>query len=281
MKVLLTGGTGFIGSHTHSKLSARGYKVLLFKGDVRKVGDWKKNLEKEVDVVVHLAAVRTKTKKDFDVNVKGVENLFIAAQQLNKLPKKAILASSQAVYMGCKIPFKERMEPVPTTTYGRSKFESEKVAQKWSKKLGIPLVILRYSTVIGPGVKKKSKMSGPLFIWTEAGLSGEPIKVFQDGEQTRDYIHVDDVAAANLLAAKKLPEGIYNVGGGKMITLLSLAKIIRDATKTKSRIVITEKFSKSDPRHLLSDITKLESLGWRPRKGVKEAVYEFVKNFKK
>ena len=280
MKVLITGGTGFIGRHTHSKILEKGHKAFLFKGDVRKVGDWEKNLEKEIDVVIHLAAVRTKTKKDFDVNVKGTENLFIAAQRSNKLPKKVILSSSQAVYMGCKKPFKEDMKPKPTITYGRSKLKTEKVAQKWSKKLGIPLIVLRYSTVLGPGVSEKSGMSGPLFAWTQAGLVGKTIKVFQDGKQTRDYVHIDDVVAANLLAAKKLPGGIYNVGGGRKIALLTLAKLVKNATDSESKIVITKKFSKNDPRHLFSDIAKLKNFGWKPRKTVKEAVCEFVKGNK-
>lgn len=282
MKVLLTGGTGFIGSHTYSKLLTRGYKAFLFKGDVRKMGDWEKNLEKEVDVVIHLAAVRAKTEKDFEGNVKGIENLFMAAQRLNKLPKKVILASSQAVYMGCKKPFKEDTKPKPTTIYGRSKLKAEKVAQKWSKKLEIPLIILRYSTVLGPGVREKSGMSGPLIVWTRAGLAGEPIRVLQDGKQTRDYIHVDDVVAANLLAVKKLPKGIYNVGGGKEVKLIDFAKWVKDVTGKKSEILIVGgKVSPSDPQHLFSDTLKLESFGWRAEKTAREAVCEFVKKQKK
>ena len=203
--------------------------------------------------------------------------MFIAAQRSNKLPKKVILASSQAVYLGCKKPFKEDMKPKPTTTYGRSKLKAEKVAQEWSKKLGIPLVTLRYSTVLGPGVREKSGMSGPLTVWTRAGLVGKPIKVFQDGKQTRDYIHVDDVVAANLLAVKKLPEGIYNVGGGKEIELIDFANWVKNATGKKSKILIVGgKASPSDPRHLFSDTKKLRSYGWKPRKTVRQAVEEFV-----
>lgn len=282
MKILLTGGSGFIGSHTHSKLLARGYKVFLFKGDIRKVGDWKKNLKEKIKIVVHLAAVRRETERDFDVNVRGTENLFIAAQGLNKLPKKVILASSQAVYMGCKIPFKESMKPVPTTTYGRSKLELEKMAQKWGKKLGIPLVILRYSTVLGPGVRKKSKMSGPLFRWTQAALAGESIKVFQDGQQSRDYVHVDDVASANILAVESLKGGIYNVGGNKEIRLIDFANWVADATRAKSKVlVVGGKASPSDPRHLFSDTQKLRRYGWKPKKTAKEAVSEFVHSLRK
>lgn len=277
MKVLLTGDTGFIGNHTYSKLLKRECKVFLFKGDVRKVEDWEKNLEKEVDIVIHLAAARTETKKDFEINIKGTENLFIAAQRSKKLPKKVILASSQAVYMGCKKPFKEGTKPKPTTTYGRSKLKAEKVAQKWSKKLEIPLVILRYSTVLGPGVREKSGMSGPLTVWTRAGLTGESIRVLQDGKQTRDYIHVEDVVAANLLAAKKLPKGIYNVGGGKEVKLIDFAKWVKDATGKKSEILIVGgRANLSDPRHLFSDTKKLRNYGWKSRKTIRQAVEEFV-----
>lgn len=275
-KILITGGTGFIGARTVRALKKKDHEVVLFKGDVRKVGDWEKNL-KGSETVLHLAAVRTETKKDFDVNVTGTENLFKAITRLNKLPKRVILASSQAVYMGCRIPFKESTKPVPTTVYGKSKLESEKVAQKWAKKLKTPLIILRYSTVLGPGVRKKSHMSGPLFTWTQAGLAGKSIKVFQDGKQTRDYIHVDDLVLANIFAIESLTSGIYNIGGDKKVRLIDFANWVAEATGAESEVLIVGgEAGPSDPRHLFSNTEKLKKYGWKPKKTVKQAVYEFV-----
>jgi nucleoside-diphosphate-sugar epimerase len=144
------------------------------------------------------------------------------------------------------------------------------------------LIILRYSTVLGSGVSKKSRMSGPLYSWVEAGLKGNPIEVYQDGNQSRDYVHVDDVVSANILAIESLDEGIYNVGGGKKVKLIDLANWVKKATGNLSEVLIVGgQPSPSDPRHLFSDTKKIKQSGWSTKKTAKKAVYEFVKSFKK
>ncbi|KPJ70432.1 hypothetical protein AMJ51_01905 [Microgenomates bacterium DG_75] len=279
-EILITGSSGFVGSRTVNKFKRLGFKTRLFQGNISRLTDWKRNL-KGGEIVLHLAAVKTETDKDFEVNTKGTEILFKAAQKSGKLPQKVVLASSQAVYLGCKPPFKEGMVPKPTTIYGKSKLKAEKVAQGWSKRLGLLLVILRYSGVLGPGVREKSKMSKPLFAWTKAALKNKPIKVFQDGNQTRDFVHVDDVVSANILAIKSLDEGIYNVGGGKKIKLIDLANLVKKATQSQSEILIVGgQPSLADPKHLFSDIQKLERCGWRAKKRVGQAVAEFAKEFR-
>lgn len=280
-KVLITGGKGFVGGHTCKALLKKGYEVFVFDGDVRKVGDWERNLVKSIDVVLHLVAVRTETEKDFEVNIKGTENFFKTVAKLSQKPKKFILASSQVVYIGKKPPFRESMKVKPQTIYGKSKYQAEVISQEYGNKFGIRVIILRYSTVLGSGVKEKSNMSGPLYLWTKAALKGDDIKVFQDGKQTRDYVHVDDVVLANIMAVEKNVGGVFNVGGGREIELLSLAKMVKKVTGSKSKIVITEKYSKTDPRQMFSNIAKLENLGWKPKKSTKQAVYEFVQEYKK
>ncbi len=123
-------------------------------------------------------------------------------------------------------------------------------------------------------------MSGPLNVWIKALKMDKPIKVFQDGNQTRDYIHVEDVVSANILAIETLDTGIYNVGGGKRMRLIKLAELVRRGTNRKSKIVITGgKPSLSDPKDLFSEIDKLKRWGWKPRKKAKEAVYEFINSY--
>lgn len=269
-QILVTGASGLIGSHTIEKLQAR-----AFEGDVRKPPDWKENL-KVGQTIFLIAGVRTETSIDFTINADSISILFNTALRLNKIPKKLVLASSQAVYMGNQTPFRESQELLPTTIYGQSKLLGERTAEGWSKKLGIPLVILRYSTVLGPDVREKSKMSGPLIAWTKAARSGLPIQVFQDGNQTRDYIHVDDVVNANILAIN-LPDGIYNVGGGMPVMLIEVAHWIKEFSKSESEIAILGgEPSPSDPKQMFSDTSKIRSFGWQTKKTAKVAVEEFV-----
>lgn len=274
VRVLVTGANGFIGRETVNDLK-KSYGVKKFDGDVKDRSDWQENLVGG-EIVFLIAGVRTETDTDFAVNAYSIENLFDAAIKLNKLPKKIILASTQAVYMGNAVPFKESQTPLPPTIYGQSKLLGEQIAYKWCQELKIPLVILRYSTVLGVGIKEKSKMSGPLYAWTKAALAGEPIKVFQDGKQSRDYIHINDIARANMLAVG-LPEGVYNVGGGKQVKLLALAKWIKQATRSHSEIVIMGgEPSRSDPKEMFSDTKKIKSHGWKTQRSAKDAVFEFV-----
>jgi len=275
--ILVTGANGFIGLATAAALRRRKYEVREFVGDVRDLQDWERQLSRGV-VVMHLAGVRTETDLDFAVNTVGMQNLFMAAAKTGRLPGKVVLGSSQAVYMGCRPPYMEHMRPKPTTIYGESKLAAERVAIGEGKRLHIPVVVLRYSTVLGPGVRKESSMSGPLVAWVQASLSGKPIRVHQDGRQTRDYIHIVDVVTANLLAVERLPAGVYNVGGARPIRLAVLAEWVRRATGGRLTIEITGgKASAVDPRAMVSDTTKLRSFGWKPGRSAKHAVVEYVR----
>jgi nucleoside-diphosphate-sugar epimerase len=279
-RVLMTGANGFIGSATFKELEERGSKIIKFNGRIQEISDWEKNLHGD-EISFLIAGIRTETDIDFVVNSYSIEKLFESATRLNKLPKKVVLSSSQAVYMGNKVPFEESQVPLPATIYGQSKLMGERIVQKWCSKLEIPLVILRYSTVLGEGIRQMSKMSGPLFAWTKAAVTNEPIKVFQDGNQSRDYVHVIDVALANILAIH-LPSGIYNVGGGKPIKLFELANWIKEAAGSESQIVIMGgDATEADPRKMFSDTTKIKNYGWKPEKTAKEAVEEFVYNIGK
>jgi UDP-glucose 4-epimerase len=277
--ILITGSTGFIGNKTKTTLEDQGHEVIAFVGDITNASDWEDYLHGG-EVLMLIAGVRTETDKDFEVNAKSIDTLFETALRVEKLPKRVILASSQAVYMGNKTPFKETDIPVPTTIYGKSKLLGEEKVVAWCQSLHVPFVILRYSTVLGDGVREQSRMSGPLFAWTSAAKEGVPIKVFQDGNQTRDYIHVDDVARASVLALE-LPSGTYNVGGGRPIKVKQLAQWIKEAVKSNSEVTIVGNHSsENDPREMLSDISKLKALGWKPQKTSRKAVEEFIAHSK-
>ena len=273
--IIITGGTGFIGVHTQNALEELEHDLTLFNGDIRKSSDWEEQLVGG-EVIYLLAGVRTETLTDLEVNAQSIDSMFEAAFRINKLPKKLILVSSQAVYMSNIPPFKELDLPKPTTVYGKSKLLAEQIAQEWSQRLNIPLVILRYSTVLGRGIRETSRMSGPLMGWTKAALACEPLKVFQDGNQSRDYIHVSDVVSANILGIN-LPDGIYNVGGGVPTRLLELANWVKEFTNSDSEIIVLGgEPTQTDPKKMFSDTSRLLSRGWKPQKSAREAVAEFV-----
>lgn len=279
-KILITGGGGFIGSQTAKKLKELGYSVKLFEGDVCRVEDWGRNMAGG-EVIFHFAGVRTESEEDFKVNALGTENLFLAAKSSGKIPQKVILVSSCAVYVGSKPPYHEEMAVKPATIYGQSKLKAENSAQKLAFKLKIPLVILRYATVIGPGIREKSRMSGPLARWVKAGFKGEPIKVNQGGDQSRPYVHIEDVVSANFLALEKIREGIFNVAGRGEIKLKTLARWVWEATGGRSEIVVLSgKPTPDDPKDFTVQTEKIRRWGWRPVKSAKEAVEEFVEKHK-
>jgi nucleoside-diphosphate-sugar epimerase len=276
MKMLITGGTGFIGSHIVDQLQKEGYEIILFKGDITKKEDWEENLKDGVDTIVHVAGIRTQTTLDFEVNSGSVKVLAKVLSHRDVLPSSLIYISSQAVYFGLTPPFKEEMKVNPTTPYSKSKLEGEMLFLKIGKELGIRTVALRISTVLGPGVRIGNKMSGPLAIWIHNALKGDPLIVNQDGKQTRDYIHVDDVASATILAIQNNQvDGIFNCSGGKRIKLIEFANWVKEAAKSKSQIIVNGGDpTPGDPRDLFSDINKIAKFGWQPTKSAKEAVFE-------
>ncbi|MBI3486052.1 NAD-dependent epimerase/dehydratase family protein [Candidatus Daviesbacteria bacterium] len=275
-KVLIIGATGFIGSNITPKLKSSGFEVTLFKGDVRNISDWENNIKGQ-EIILHLAGVKTETDLDYQINTDGIENLFKAIEITGRLPSKIVFFSSQAVYLGCKAPFKETMEPKPTTVYGKSKFKAEQIAQQKSAKLQIQLVILRLSTVLGEGIRRNTTMSGPLNNWVKLGFKGKKIKVFQDGNQTRDYLGIKDVVSASLISINKIKSGIFNVGGGQKYRLIDLAELVKTTTSNKAVIeIVGGGATSSDPRELISDISRLEKFGWKPKQSLKSAVLGLI-----
>jgi dTDP-L-rhamnose 4-epimerase len=173
--------------------------------------------------------------------------------------------------------FREDQEPRPTNAYGLSKLAAENLALRFGKTHKIPTTILRYSIVQGPRQSPHNLYSGAIRIFVMQALSGRPITVFEDGMQTRDFVSVKDVVAANLLALKnkKTDFGIYNVGGGKAYRVLDFAEMVKRITGSKSQVKIGG-FRRTDTRHAVSDISKLKKLGWRPRFTPEDSVREYL-----
>lgn len=342
--VLISGGAGFIGSHTADLLLKKGYKVRILdnlsskthngswpkyldkriekvKGDVRNKKDWMKAL-KNVDYVIHLAAwmdLMPEFSKFFSINVVGTANLYelIVA---NKLPiKKVVVASSQFVYgqgkWNCKkdgIVFPKgrsddnlengTWDPVcpkcgrkirsvnntedcqdPPNQYAISKYTQELMALRLGELYKIPSTALRYSIVHGARQTLKNVYSGALRTFVLQILDDVSPLIFEDGQQLRDYVSVKDVASANVfvMESKKSDYQVFNVGGGKGITVIGLVKIISSVIGRKVEINPTGFYRVGDIRHAVSSISLLKSLGWKPRHSEEENIKDFVDWVKK
>jgi UDP-glucose 4-epimerase len=292
MKILVTGGAGFIGSHlVEHFLQQDGYEVScldnfdtyydpkikkqhiekflqnprfkLVKGDIRDTGLLKKILA-DTDYVFHEAAqagVRISVdnpKKPHDVNATGTLNLLEVAKEADV--RKIINASSSSVYGKTKyLPFDEIHPTEPVSPYGITKLMTEHYCRVFEELYGLKTVSLRYFTVYGPRMRPDLA----IHIFMQKALKNEPIVIFGDGAKTRDFTYIDDVVRANVLAMNK-GSGIYNIGGGHTITIRQLAEKIIENTKSESRIQY-EKDILGDAENTAADIRKAETeLGWKP-----------------
>jgi len=234
MKVFLSGGAGFIGSHVAAKLIDQGHEVTIFDnlstglrdnihpqaqfilGDIRSNDIQKIFAAQHFDAVIHLAAQTgvpasiESPDYDCDVNIKGTINLLEACRQTGV--KRFVFASTAAVYGDVKQnPVTETTAVLPTSFYGLSKLTVEKYLALYQAQFGIDYVVLRYANVYGERQGENGE-GGVVSIFIRKLFNGEQVLIFGDGGQTRDFIYVGDVADANcqaLLTDK--PNQIYNI----------------------------------------------------------------------
>ena len=242
MKILVTGGAGFIGSHTCDKLLEHGADVCVmddfshgkkeyvpggayvYEADIRDGGAVEKIFAAEkFDAVAHLAAqIKVPASvadpvKDAQINVIGSINLLEAARKTGV--KKFIYAASAAIFGEPEyLPIDEEHPLNMISGYGVSKHAVEHYLRVYNKLYGLGYNILRYSNVFGPRQDATGE-GGVVAIFSEAFAEGRTPVVFGDGEQVRDFVYVKDVAAANLLALNSEKNGIYNVCTGEQITV--------------------------------------------------------------
>lgn len=264
MKILVTGGCGFIGSHLVDKLVALGKEVVildnissgkkeylnpaarLVTGDIRDISDITKAM-KGCEAVFHLAAltdVRSDSDQDYQVNFIGSKNVFSVAEALKS---KIIFTSSAAVYGN--EPAKEEGRCSPLSQYGKSKLKAERNCPEGS-------FILRIFNAYGP--RGRSVINN----FCRKIPKYEDITVFGNGLQTRDYIYVSDIVDALLLGLKN--EGTYNIGTGIETSLLELIDIIHELTNNKPHINFTLP-KENEIRRSKADLTKTRQLRWSPR----------------
>ena len=249
MRVLVTGGAGFIGRHLVGSLLENGYMVTIFdnfsnstKGSVSYLvdigvtvieGDITNPLEisdavRNQDVVIHLAAKISVSEsiispaETFRVNVDGTRNILAACKENHV--KKLIAASSAAVYgEGCPdVNLTEESETSPISPYGESKVKMEQEIREFESKHGISYVILRFFNIFGIGQSKE--YSGVISKFVEKISQEKPLEIFGNGMQTRDFVAIEDVVNSIHNALQYSNSGTYNIASGKSTTIKDLAK---------------------------------------------------------
>ena len=292
-KAVVTGCAGFIGSHLVERLLEEGYHVIgidnmrtgnqsnmaslashpgfsFIEADVCDP-NLKSKLSSDIDLVFHLAAVSSVTASIEDPilvnrnNVTGIVNVLNVARALDV--SRVVFSSSAAVYGNPeKMPVLEKTPVNPLSPYAASKIAGEEYMKAFREAYGIETTILRYFNVYGPR-QAYSEYSGVISIFINHAIRGEPITVEGDGEQTRSFVYVTDVARGTVLAGKipKANGEVVNVSGLDLIRILDVANKINQAASSKGSKIIHVAPRMGDVRHSIGSMEKAQSiLGFTP-----------------
>ena len=300
MKVLITGGSGFIGSYLVKHLLEQGHEVKVL--DLRKPDIEHKKLEfinKSImdelaedihgcDIVYHFAAmlgVDNSDKRPLEtmrINLEGSVNVFKSAVEANV--KRMIYASSSEVYGEPReLPIGEDSVKGPVSAYGVSKLAAEIYAKAYNHEFGTDIKIVRFFNVYGRG--QSNNFVIPIFI--NKALENKPLKVFGEGSQTRCFTYVEDIAEGVFTVLEKGKTGeAYNIGNNQPTTILELAQTIKAVTGSKSEIIKAgfgraTRLKSREIEYRIPDISKMKALGWEPKTMVREGIkkiLEFRKN---
>ena len=298
-KVLITGGAGFIGSHvieyfqnsaevvvldnfrTGHRRNLDGLSCRLVEGSILD----RDLLAREmagVNIVIHLAALVSvpesmqRPAETVDINVHGLLNVLETARQAGA--EKLCFASSAAVYGENPVsPKVETMTPDPRSPYAVTKLDGEYYCSLFSREGWLRTACLRFFNVFGPRQDPRSAYAAAVPIFLEKALRNEPLTIFGDGGQTRDFIHVRDIAGAlAFLAEHPGIEGVFNAGYGGSLTIRELAEKIILLTGSSSEIIHAPSRA-GDIRHSQACADRLRTAGWKPNLNLEKWLEDTVR----
>jgi UDP-glucose 4-epimerase len=308
MKILVTGGAGFIGSHLVKMLLNEGHTVEIFddlskssmervkelqnlgasftKGDIRDLKKLKNILKKDFELVVHLAAkTRVIDSINFpdetnDVNVTGTLKILVACVDLDI--KNFIVASSGAVYGDAKkLPLTEELPMIPISPYGASKASIEHYLQSFSHSYDMNCIALRFSNVYGIG--QSPEYAGVITKFMKNIQKNEPITIFGDGTNTRDFVSVDDVTHGINMAILKIngkKGSSYNIATGIKTSINQLAELLLEISGKTVKIIHADA-RKGEIEHSFASIEKAKNeLNYTPKIALREGMTKMLNSNK-
>ena len=346
MKVLVTGGGGFIGSHTVDMLIEKGFdvrildkfeeqvhgtkkpdyinpKAELMQGDIDNKDTWKKALQ-DVQGVIHLAAMVGMGQSMYQpirymhVNSVGTAAMYetiVENPEIKKNIESIVGASSKSIYGEGSYICKEhgKVNPMPRSTeqleksdweahcpvcdntveptaitedkpaqnlaaYSLSKYDTERLVIMFGETLGITSSAMRFFNVYGPRQSLSNPYTGVAAIFMSRVKNNNPPIIYEDGKQIRDFIYVEDIARANVMAFEKAKKtDMYNVGTGKTTSIMDIAKTIIELKDAKLEPEATGKFRAGDNRHDYSDISKIKkAIGFEPKWDIKQGMEKLI-----
>jgi UDP-glucose 4-epimerase len=304
IKAVVTGGAGFIGSHIVEELLKLGWQILvvdnLSTGNLNNLQHLlnAKNMEfvqgsiidlpllqkhfAGANYVFHEAALVSVQGSiedpilSHDNNLSGTLNVLLAARDSGI--QKVVFASSSAVYGDTPVVRKkEDASPNPQSPYAVNKLAAEYYCRLFTEVYKLPTLCLRYFNVYGPRQSPNSEYAAVIPKFIQLVKDGKSPIIFGDGKQTRDFVFVEDVVAANILAAKSTITGVLNIGTSKSISLNQLARFILKKMNRLDLDPIYEKERAGDIKHSMADISAAKVLGYNPRYTLNLGLDELIK----
>lgn len=312
MRMIITGGAGFIGSHLCDKYVKDGHTVLcldnfingnlmnirhllsyrnfkLINGDIRDF-DLLEKITRDVDAIIHLAAQIhvdrsiIEPRLTYETNVLGTQNILEVSRMYDV--RKVIHASTSEVYGSAQYSPMDEKHPLSAPhPYGASKIAADRMCHAYVQTYGMNICIMRPFNIYGPR-QKDSGYGGAISLFTKRVLSNLPPIIYGDGQQTRDYTYVEDIVAAydTILNYNKPLEEPINFGTGAEIKIIDLANLIIKLSHKEEFITpVHIEQRPGEVNRLIADISKARAIGWEPKYSIEEGLKKFIdwyKNYK-